>query len=529
MNSVLSDLKPLIAGEVSDAAADLAAVAGDFGGVVHQQPLVVVRPQSSIDVARAVKYAADRGIPLSSRAAAHSLNGQALSQGGILLDMNSLNQLHELQADRLWFRADAGATWQQVVDAALPQGVIPPVLTNNLDVTLGGTHSAAGLGQNSFRYGSQADNCLALEVVTASGDILWCSPEQNRELFDHVLCGYGQFGIITQVQHRLRRYRPQTRTYFLCYDNLEVLLQDQRSLVQEERVDALLTLFSPCVLGFSRSGEPGLRPLIQWFYRIQATFELDGIADLDEAAFLSSLNFYRHVHTEDLPFTKYVQPLMPVPRPVETANPWLDVMLPADAAQDFFEAALARVPGFIDFRATPMGSFSLLARHSHRPMFSLPQAEMIFAFGMYPTIPKARLEPVLEQLQQLSDLGFERGGKRYLVSWIDFDRARWRQQFGDYWPTVNEMKRKYDPQGILNPGFIEYEADTCGQPQPPWVPAVSPAQAVAIASGGAVIDSAIATVPARSSLSMKVLALTGLAFLFLWLLREFSLNFSWPV
>ncbi|MFE4106629.1 FAD-binding protein [Almyronema epifaneia] len=521
MKSVVSDLKPIIAGEVSSAADDLAAVSRDFGGVAYKQPQVVVRPQSSSDVAQVVKYAAAQGLTIASRAAGHSLNGQALSEGGILLDMRSLNQLHELQADHLWFKADAGATWQQIVEASLPAGVVPPVLTNNLDVTLGGTHSAAGLGQNSFRYGSQADNCLGLEVVTATGDVVWCSPTENSELFNHVLCGFGQFGIITQVQHRLRKYRSRTRTYFLCYDDLDLALQDQRSLVQAEQVDALLTLFSPCVLGFSRAGG-GIRPLIQWFYRIQATFEFESEDEIKEDAFFADLNFYRHIHTEDLAFTQYVQPLMQVPHPVETANPWLDVLLPASAAKEFFETALNLVPSFIDFRTTPMGSFSLLSRNTHMPMFSLPQAELILAFGMYPTVPKARLEPVLKQLDHLTEVGFQKGGKRYLVSWVDFERAQWQKQFGEYWPQVNAMKQKYDPQGLFNPGFIQYEAAIAANFNQPLPLAVSADPLPAAAP-----QAAIANTANRGKLPAKAIALTTVLMILLFLiLGEFSFDFA---
>ena len=68
---------------------------------------------------------------------------------------------------------------------------MPPVLTNNLGVTVAGTLSMAGLGVASFRYGTQADNVVELEVVTGAGEIVVCSREQNRELFDMVRCGLG--------------------------------------------------------------------------------------------------------------------------------------------------------------------------------------------------------------------------------------------------------------------------------------------------------------------------------------------------
>lgn len=459
MNSIISDLKQLIDGEVSSTTEDLAAASQDFGGIIQKQPLVVVRPQNPLDVAKAVKYAAEHELTISSKAAGHSLSGQSLNQGGILLDMRNLNQIHEFRPDELSFKADAGTTWKQVVNTSLPHGVIPPVLTNYFDVTIGGTHCAGGLGQNSFRYGSQADNCLGLEVVTTTGDVLWCTPEQNSELFHHVLCGYGQFGIITKIQHRLRKYRPLTRSYVLCYDDFNTFLNDERRLVVEDRVDGLLAMFSPCMLGISRVGETGIKPLIEWFYKLQITLEVDSIDDINEEELLSGLNFYRHIHTEDLAFSKLIQPVIQVPHTPGTANPWIDILLPGSIAQEFIETALERIPSFIDFRTAPIGSFSLMAGNTNVPMFALPEEEFILGFGMYPTVPKSQVQPVLKELNKLTELALEMGGKRYVATWTEFQLPQWRLQYGDYWAKINELKRKYDPKGILNPGFFQYEDD----------------------------------------------------------------------
>lgn len=456
MNSIIRDLKQIIAGEITNKESELAAVSQDFGNIIKKQPQIVIRPQNSTDVAQAIKYAAQKGLTISSRAAGRSLSGQSLNQGGILLDMRNLNQIDAFRPDELWFQGDPGVSWKQVIDTAIPDGVIPPVLTNNFEVTLGGTLSAAGLGLSSFRYGSQADNCLALEVVTGTGDIIWCTPEENSELFYHVLCGYGQFGIITKVKNRLRKYRPYTRSYFLCYDDVDKLLHDARGLVTEGRIDGLVSLFSPCLQGMSRK-ENQMKPLIQWFYRMQITVEFDDINQINDRELLGNLNFYRHIHTEDLTFAQFIQPLGQVPHPVNTANTWIDILLPAYSAQEFISIALERIPNFLDFRTLPIGSFCLNSRNHKLPMFPLPDDELIIGLGMYPTIPKTQVEVVLEQLNLLTDLGFQMGGKRYMATWAEFDLPQWRSQFGDYWLTVNEIKRKYDPCGILNPGFFKYE------------------------------------------------------------------------
>ena len=205
MNSIIQDLKHLVTGKICDRPEILTEFSQDFGGIFQKYPQVVVRPQNVNDVVQTVKYARDKGIIISPRAAGHSLSGQSLNQDGIVLDMRGLNQIQEINENNLWFQADTGASWGEIVNACIPHDLVPPVLTNYFGVTVGGTHCAGGLGAASFLYGSQADNCLGLEVVTADGEVVWCSPEQNSELFYHVLCGYGQFGIITKVQHKLRK------------------------------------------------------------------------------------------------------------------------------------------------------------------------------------------------------------------------------------------------------------------------------------------------------------------------------------
>jgi FAD/FMN-containing dehydrogenase len=48
------------------------------------------------------------------------------------------------------------------------------------------------------------------------------------------------------------------------------------------------------------------------------------------------------------------------------------------------------------------------------------------------------------------------GAKRYLSGLIEFDRARWKQHFGERWPKLVALKKTYDPDMILNPGFIDF-------------------------------------------------------------------------
>ena len=77
--------------------------------------------------------------------------------------------------------------------------------------------------------------------------------------------------------------------------------------------------------------------------------------------------------------------------------------------------------------------------------------------GILPAVPPQFLPEVLPRMSAASQAAIMMGGKRYLSGWIDFDHAAWRAHYGEKWPAVVAAKRKFDPQRILNPGFIKYE------------------------------------------------------------------------
>src|SRR5262245_31701020 len=249
------DLKPLVAGQVLDDAAALAATSSDFGRMIHRVPGVVVRPASTEDVAAVIRYARAHSVPVATRGEAHTQSGQATVAGGILIDLTSLDRIHSIDAAGLRADCQAGVKWETLVRQSVPQGLIPPVLTNNLGVTIGGTLSVAGLGVASFRQGAQGDNVEEIEVVTGAGGLVTCSPSKDREVFDAVRSGLGQFGVITRAAVRLRKALPKTRTYYLLYDDLGAVMRDAQALIDQDRCDDLESWCVPCPQGFRWVGQ----------------------------------------------------------------------------------------------------------------------------------------------------------------------------------------------------------------------------------------------------------------------------------
>lgn len=249
--SSTNELAQEISGKVltDDAARD--AVSTDFGRIIVRKPQLVVCPASTEDVACVVRFAGRNSLTVATRGGGHSQTGQSLSDQ-IVLDMTSLRQVTSVREDSV--TTQAGIKWRALVEHLAPEHLSPPVLTNNLDVTVGGTLSMAGLGVASWRHGTQADNCLELEVVTGAGEIVHCSPSENQDLFDAVRCGAGQFGVITEAVLTVRRHAPRFRSFYLLYDDLAALLDDLKTVMNDARFDYLESWCVPCPQGFKKVG-----------------------------------------------------------------------------------------------------------------------------------------------------------------------------------------------------------------------------------------------------------------------------------
>jgi cytokinin dehydrogenase len=443
----------------------------DFGRMVDRLPGAVARCTSAEEVAEVVRFCRQHGIPVVPRGQAHTQSGQATTEGGVVVDTSSMQKIHEIDDQGETATVDCGVIWRDLVDACLERGLVPRVLTNNLGVSISGTLSMAGLGVASFRYGTQADNAVELQVVTGAGEIVTCPGEQNRDLFDVVRCGLGQFGVITRAKVRLRRCRPKVRKYFLLYDDLGALMEDARKVMDPANptFSSLESWCTPCTQGMRKIGEgmelgEGMQTFAYWLYPLHVTVEYGEGEEPDDAAALAGLTPYRHVHTDDLTqheFCHRMDPVFELWRRSgywDMPHPWMEVTLPWDTAREYIESVLAMTPP----QALGPGGHVLLwparTAASDVPLFMHPDGDYVMGWGILPAVPPRFLDRALSQLDMASELSIHYGGKRYLSGYVTFDTAeRWAQHFGDRWEQVREAKKRFDPDGIMAPGFIQYE------------------------------------------------------------------------
>ncbi|WP_234380236.1 FAD-binding oxidoreductase [Streptomyces sp. CMB-StM0423] len=174
-----------------------------FNRIVSHRPAAVAAVRSVAEVRAAVRYAAERGMPVAVQSTGHGPAG-AVGADTLLLSVRRLRGVRVDPAART-ARVAAGTRWQEVVDAAAPHGLAPlcgsSPLVGVVGYTLGG-----GLGPLARTYGYAADQVTAVELVTADGRLREVTAEREPELFWALRGGgKGGFGVVTALTFRLPR------------------------------------------------------------------------------------------------------------------------------------------------------------------------------------------------------------------------------------------------------------------------------------------------------------------------------------
>jgi FAD/FMN-containing dehydrogenase len=124
-------------------AASLAEAADDFGHIIQRMPVAVLRPGSVYDIRTLVQFANRHSIQVAMRGQGHSTFGQAQAESGVVIDSRTLHTIHRVDARTAV--ADAGVRWRDLLPATLRQDRTPPVLTDFLELSVGGVLQVVGV------------------------------------------------------------------------------------------------------------------------------------------------------------------------------------------------------------------------------------------------------------------------------------------------------------------------------------------------------------------------------------------------
>jgi hypothetical protein len=234
--------------EVVESAATRGIFATDAGGTAYGMPHGVVVARSAAQVSALLKIAQVHRVPVTVRGGGLTTEGESVAYGGVLLDMTGMSRVLAIDAEALTVRCEAGIYWHALAEELRREGLDYLSAPLNMTSSVGGTLGVGGIDVNSARLGCSADQALALQVVTPTGEIVECSDGENAELFQRVILGYGQFGVITEVTLRIRPYTP-LRMHYYYYSSLRTAIEDLQLLDRNDASDysGILTIMDCAV------------------------------------------------------------------------------------------------------------------------------------------------------------------------------------------------------------------------------------------------------------------------------------------
>jgi len=172
-----------------------------WNAMSDRRPLAIVQAEQVADVVGAVHFARDAGLDLSVRGGGHSAPGFGTNDGGLVIDLSLMRNVHVDPRSRT-ARAGGGATWgdfnyaTHAFGLATTGGIVST--TGVAGLTLGG-----GIGYLTRGYGLSLDNLLSVDVVTADGQYRRASQDENADLFWGLRGGGGNFGVATSLEFQL--------------------------------------------------------------------------------------------------------------------------------------------------------------------------------------------------------------------------------------------------------------------------------------------------------------------------------------
>ncbi len=205
----------------------------------HKRPAMVAQCRSVEDVRYAVTFASERQLLVSVKGGGHSFPGKSTCDGGIMID---LSQMHATAVDpsARTIRVGGGALLGHVDTAALAHDLL--TTTGIVSHTgVGGFTLGGGLGRVDRMFGLAIDNLLAATVVTANGDVVTASEDENADLFWGLRGGGGNFGVVTEFTYRVHPFNPTVYGGELVFersrDMLEFYAEFSQSVPDEANIE----------------------------------------------------------------------------------------------------------------------------------------------------------------------------------------------------------------------------------------------------------------------------------------------------
>ncbi len=178
-----------------------------WNAMIDKEPALIARCKGTADVIGAVNFARDLDLLIAVKGGGHNIAGDAVCDDGLMIDLSAMNHVR-IDPESKTARVGGGATWgdfdheAQAFGLATTGGIVSS--TGVAGLTLGG-----GLGHLDRKYGLASDNLRSVDIVTADGELVHASEDENRDLFWGIRGGSSNFGIVTSFEFDLHEVGPE--------------------------------------------------------------------------------------------------------------------------------------------------------------------------------------------------------------------------------------------------------------------------------------------------------------------------------
>jgi FAD/FMN-containing dehydrogenase len=177
-----------------------------WNAMIDRRPAVIVRCAGATDVSLAIAFARENDLEIAVRGGGHHIGGHSVCDDGLMIDFSGMKEV-QVDTDTQRAYVQPGVTLGDFDRAVQEHALATPVGINSTTgisgLTLGG-----GFGWLTREYGMTIDNLVSADVVTADGQMLRASKNDNPDLFWAIRGGGGNFGVVTQFEFKLHRVGP---------------------------------------------------------------------------------------------------------------------------------------------------------------------------------------------------------------------------------------------------------------------------------------------------------------------------------
>jgi FAD/FMN-containing dehydrogenase len=186
-----------------------------WNGMIDKRPVSIARCADARDVATAVRFAAEHGLPLAVRGGGHNVAGTALVDDGLVIDLSAMRDVR-IGATGRPMHVQGGATWADVDRVTAPLGLAAPGGVVS-ETGVAGLALSGGVSHQRRRDGMTIDNLVSAEVILADGRQVRASADEHPDLHWALRGGGGNFGVVTSFELRLHDLGPEVFALNVAY------------------------------------------------------------------------------------------------------------------------------------------------------------------------------------------------------------------------------------------------------------------------------------------------------------------------